>query len=461
MKKSILRGGKIAAASLLLVSILIGAGAAASTIKQLNANYSGIRLEVDGRDVTPKDEKGATVEPFTVDGTTYLPLRAVGEALGKEVTWDSERNTVVIKDPGEAVDPNVAAVRAILNGTPDEWSAYLSDDALYRYSYGSQPEPRTDEVNGAYEVSADEWLADLAEDFHYENPYRADYIFTRVDTEGLEEYSEVTGHYAYDQGLRNDYQAGYEDTVFADTVVAKRQAVWTENGEEHSGYRFLEFNFDNEGNIVLIREIDDSVQEANWLLEYNAGTYASDVGGKVYTGADKDVYHSIYQDPDVLSAVNLSALGKWWDGVGYYRCWMRFPLATEDATMGTNFLLYSDSLFTEPTDQTDLYYDKEYSRDTLGGNRVVECWKEGWLNKPDPSSTWGWTDDNRLYVCAEDPNVIISDSTNTLGGHMYVQFTMRDGLVRDFREVRLWYEAMEDNFYQNTTPGRNDPDYHG
>ena len=35
-----------------------------------------------------------------MDGTTYLPVRAVADALGLEVTWDQERQTVALSTPG-------------------------------------------------------------------------------------------------------------------------------------------------------------------------------------------------------------------------------------------------------------------------------------------------------------------------------------------------------------------------
>lgn len=83
--------------------MLVGTAAAASTVtqKMIEANYMGIKLVVDGVEVTPKDPNGNVVDPFISEGTTYLPVRAVGEALGKEVTWDGETKTVYIgKVPG-------------------------------------------------------------------------------------------------------------------------------------------------------------------------------------------------------------------------------------------------------------------------------------------------------------------------------------------------------------------------
>jgi len=84
--------GLLISLSLALTSTAI----AATTTRTLQATFSGIKLIVDGNAVTPRDGNGNVVEPFIVDGTTYLPVRAIGEALGKEVSWDGATNTVYI-----------------------------------------------------------------------------------------------------------------------------------------------------------------------------------------------------------------------------------------------------------------------------------------------------------------------------------------------------------------------------
>ncbi len=90
---------------IIAASVAISATAFAQNIqKTLNAVYRDIKLVVDGNSTTPKDANGNIVEPFIVDGTTYLPVRAVAEALGKEVSWDAETSTVYIgKKPTEEV----------------------------------------------------------------------------------------------------------------------------------------------------------------------------------------------------------------------------------------------------------------------------------------------------------------------------------------------------------------------
>ena len=52
--------------------------------------FNNIKIVVDGKEL--KTDK----EPFIYEGTTYLPVRAVGEAVGKNVTWDAASKTVIL-----------------------------------------------------------------------------------------------------------------------------------------------------------------------------------------------------------------------------------------------------------------------------------------------------------------------------------------------------------------------------
>ena len=56
--------------------------------------YRNIRIFADDELLVPLDPAGNSVEPFVMNATTYLPLRAVGEAVGYEVNWDSQHNII-------------------------------------------------------------------------------------------------------------------------------------------------------------------------------------------------------------------------------------------------------------------------------------------------------------------------------------------------------------------------------
>ena len=93
---------KILVAVLCCSLALVTVAYATNATKTIQAAYRNIQLVIDGVPITPKDSEGNVVEPFIYNGTTYLPVRAVGEALGKQVTWDGNTKTVYVGEvPGQ------------------------------------------------------------------------------------------------------------------------------------------------------------------------------------------------------------------------------------------------------------------------------------------------------------------------------------------------------------------------
>lgn len=91
------------AAGVLVTLLLVGSiGTAAATVgkKTAELNYNNIKVTLDGKAVNLVDANGNPVEPFTISGTTYLPVRAVAGAFGLEVEWDGSTQTVILKHPG-------------------------------------------------------------------------------------------------------------------------------------------------------------------------------------------------------------------------------------------------------------------------------------------------------------------------------------------------------------------------
>lgn len=64
---------------------------------------------MDGNEVEMTDVNGNAVDAFVYDGTTYLPARAISEANGNTVSWDSEAGRVDIKsNETNSENPNAA-----------------------------------------------------------------------------------------------------------------------------------------------------------------------------------------------------------------------------------------------------------------------------------------------------------------------------------------------------------------
>ncbi|NLB52239.1 MAG: copper amine oxidase N-terminal domain-containing protein [Syntrophomonadaceae bacterium] len=64
--------------------------------RKLDATYNNIKIVVDGETIDPRDANGNVVEPFIVDGTTYLPVRPLCEAVGYNLKWDGSTQTVYV-----------------------------------------------------------------------------------------------------------------------------------------------------------------------------------------------------------------------------------------------------------------------------------------------------------------------------------------------------------------------------
>lgn len=92
------RGFMLGVLTMLLVFSLT-AGAYAASQQQATLSYNDIQIKLDGAEIVPTDANGNLVEPFIIDGTTYLPVRAIADALDLDIAWDGETSTVLLTSP--------------------------------------------------------------------------------------------------------------------------------------------------------------------------------------------------------------------------------------------------------------------------------------------------------------------------------------------------------------------------
>ena len=93
---------RLVCTALLLVMALMVTGVASGllTRTQLDA-YTGVTVVLDGEVLDYTYDNGTKPDAFLVDGVTYLPVRAISEALGLDVEWDGDTATVTLSS-GEA-----------------------------------------------------------------------------------------------------------------------------------------------------------------------------------------------------------------------------------------------------------------------------------------------------------------------------------------------------------------------
>ncbi len=83
---------------------------AASNIETIKAQLNhGLGFVVNGQAYTPKDAAGKSLDPIVYNNTTYLPVRALGEALNVPVTYDATGQKVVIGTKSGAGNPGTSA----------------------------------------------------------------------------------------------------------------------------------------------------------------------------------------------------------------------------------------------------------------------------------------------------------------------------------------------------------------
>lgn len=71
-----------------------GVGYAASQLTTIEVNLTPVHVVYNGESLELEDGKPS----FIYDGSTYVPLRWLGESLGKRVEWDEQSRTIYIHD---------------------------------------------------------------------------------------------------------------------------------------------------------------------------------------------------------------------------------------------------------------------------------------------------------------------------------------------------------------------------
>ena len=60
-------------------------------------------IVIDGKEQTFRTSSGKEIYPLLYDGSTYLPLRAIGQIMDKAVGWDNDTKTVTLTSEGVTV----------------------------------------------------------------------------------------------------------------------------------------------------------------------------------------------------------------------------------------------------------------------------------------------------------------------------------------------------------------------
>ncbi|MCZ8513010.1 peptidylprolyl isomerase [Paenibacillus filicis] len=114
----------------LSLGVMLTGSVAYASGTQIEVYFKSLKYMFDGVEKKPTADQG---QGFIYNGTTYVPLRFVSEALGKEVGYDGDTGTIWV---GRKVD--LGTVVAAYNGgqvTQGEYEKYLAIDQLLNPDY--------------------------------------------------------------------------------------------------------------------------------------------------------------------------------------------------------------------------------------------------------------------------------------------------------------------------------------
>lgn len=164
-------------------SLVFGAtGFAAGNVESIQAYLNhGIKFTINSNSWTPKDNNGVVLAPVILNGTSYLPAKAIVEAMGGQVQWNEATKTIAITTATETelIDPIAGKMKEIKN----KLKLGLSKEEVHAlFSEKFEIAQNSDSENGSDSYWKYEYFK--ASDYNREDyvPTHADHV---IDEEGL------------------------------------------------------------------------------------------------------------------------------------------------------------------------------------------------------------------------------------------------------------------------------------
>lgn len=103
------------------------------TAQSIDVFMGGIKVYWEGVEKILRDTKGEKVEPIIYNGTTYVPLRAMSNLMGKDVDWNQSEKAVYVGKKPTAKTYSLADMEKNINGSGNYYkttSFYLKNQEI-------------------------------------------------------------------------------------------------------------------------------------------------------------------------------------------------------------------------------------------------------------------------------------------------------------------------------------------
>ncbi|TYA15368.1 copper amine oxidase N-terminal domain-containing protein [Paenibacillus faecis] len=263
------------AATLVSGTVLANTTFAAEATKTLKAVYSNIKLVYNGQTISSTSGQ----EPFVVDGSTYVPIRMAGEALGKSLYWDGAAKQIQISDLTAPIDQatidslnkQIKDLESQVTSLKKELSDANSTLATKNQTIASLETQLNAQKNSTSKGSLDKLEDKLNKDYE-------DY-YSRLDAEiSLSgDKNDITVKVEVDQDAWDDLTSNRKKTfiqaIVDDILKEFNRADVSGTVRNESSKKLTSFSVSSSGNVTLsssgVADKDDMLDK----LKRNFGTY--------------------------------------------------------------------------------------------------------------------------------------------------------------------------------------------
>lgn len=233
----------------LFFAILAVSAVASGKLVQKELLYDDIKITLDGEEIIPTDVNGNYVEPFIIEGTTYLPVRGIANSLGLGVDWDDETNTVLLTSNEEEQLPEES-----------EKEEYVDVDAENNADSAESSEEQSEEPK-----DANAEVAVSYEDMEYQD--FVDFIEKNGKDEGIG-YTEISTCFSSDDPFeKNPISGKVGMSFFISTNSVSMKTLYAEYDDEKKSFKTVKLSISDHRN---------PIKDDNYKLEVSIdGNYVS------------------------------------------------------------------------------------------------------------------------------------------------------------------------------------------
>lgn len=260
MKKAEFWKGFGAGFTVLLVLICLCVTAFASSKRIIDA-VDGIGISINGATFIPKDTAESQVSMFTYNGIAYAPVRAIGEAMGLDVKFDSTSQMIQLttqdrpRAQGGDSDSYISADRAkeialMDAGLQEENAVFLKinfDQEDGRYQYDVEFYSGTTEYG--YEIDA------ITEQILSASRELGDFIVPVGASDGFAGNETISADRAKEIALE-DARISASDAVFKKAKLDRDDGRLEYEVEFYAGSMEYEYEINAETGSIISRDIE-------------------------------------------------------------------------------------------------------------------------------------------------------------------------------------------------------------